>query len=138
MTSNSKEYLRQAYRLNELIDSDAEELERLRDLSFKIAGGNYGERVISSGRKEPSFVRYIDEIDEMEQKIHVELCELVLLKRNITQAINRMENREERLVLTYRYLSNKTWEQISSILSVSIRTVHRIHQSALNHFSVPS
>ena len=74
----------------------------------------------------------------MEQKIHVELCELVLLKRNITQAINRMENREERLVLTYRYLSNKTWEQISSILSVSIRTVHRIHQSALNHFSVPS
>ena len=134
----SKEYLRQAYRLNELIDSDAEELERLRDLSFKIAGGDYGERVISSGRKEPSFVRYIDEIDEMEQKIHVELCELVLLKRNITQAINRMENREERLVLTYRYLSNKTWEQISSILSVSIRTVHRIHQSALNHFSVPS
>ena len=134
----SKEYLRQAYRLNELIDSDAEELERLRDLSFKIAGGNYGERVMSSGRKEPSFVRYIDEIDEMEQKIHVELCELVLLKRNITQAINRMENREERLVLTYRYLSNKTWEQISSILSVSIRTVHRIHQSALNHFSVPS
>ena len=134
----SKEYLRQAYRLNELIDSDAEELERLRDLSVKIAGGNYGERVMSSGRKEPSFVRYIDEIDEMEQKIHVELCELVLLKRNITQAINRMENREERLVLTYRYLSNKTWEQISSILSVSIRTVHRIHQSALNHFSVPS
>ena len=134
----SKEYLRQAYRLNELIDSDAEELERLRDLSFKIAGGNYGERVISSGRKEPSFVRYIDEIDEMERKIHAELCELVLLKRNITQAINRMENREERLVLSYRYLSNKTWEQISSILSVSIRTVHRIHQSALNHFSVPS
>ena len=134
----SKEYLRQAYRLNELIDSDAEELERLRDLSFKIAGGNYGERVISSGRKEPSFVRYIDEIDEMEQKIHAELCELVILKRNITQAINQMENREERLVLTYRYLSNKTWEQISSILSVSIRTVHRIHQSALNHFSVPS
>ena len=134
----SKEYLRQAYRLNELIDSDAEELERLRDLSFKIAGGNYGERLISSGRKEPSFVRYIDEIDEMERKIHAELCELVLLKRNITQAINRMENREERLVLSYRYLSNKTWEQISSILSVSIRTVHRIHQSALNHFSVPS
>ena len=134
----SKEYLRQAYRLNELIDSDAEELERLRDLSFKIAGGDYGERVISSGRIEPSFVRYIDEIDEMERKIHAELCELVLLKRNITQAINRMENREERLVLTYRYLSNKTWEQISSILSVSIRTVHRIHKSALNHFSVPS
>lgn len=134
----AKEYLNQAYMLNELINSDAEELERLRDLSVKIAGGNYGERVISSGRKEPSFVRYIDEIDEMERKIHAELCELVLLKRNITQAINRMENREERLVLTYRYLSNKTWEQISSILSVSIRTVHRIHQSALNHFSVPS
>ena len=47
----SKEYLRQAYRLNELIDSDAEELERLRDLSFKIAGGPKRSIGWKTGRK---------------------------------------------------------------------------------------
>ena len=34
----AKEYLMQAYRLNELIDSDTEELEHLRELSGRISG----------------------------------------------------------------------------------------------------
>lgn len=37
----AKEFLNQAYRLNELIDSDVEELERLRDLATRISGPNF-------------------------------------------------------------------------------------------------
>ena len=78
-----------------------------------------------------------DDIMDMEQKIHRELCELVVLKKKITESLEKVENREERLLLTYRYLDNRTWEQIASMLSVSDRTVHRIHASALRNFSVP-
>ena len=74
---------------------------------------------------------------DMEQKIHRELCELVVLKKKITESLEKVENREERLLLTYRYLDNHTWEQIASMLSVSDRTVHRIRASALRNFSVP-
>lgn len=119
----AKEFLNQAYRLNELIDSDVEELERLLNLATRISGPNFGERVQTSRNPDPPFVRYLDDIVDMEQKI--------------TESLEKVENREERLLLTYRYLDNRTWEQIASMLSVSDRTVHRIHASALRNFSVP-
>lgn len=119
----AKEFLNQAYRLNELIDSDVEELERLLNLATRISVPNFGERVQTSRNPDPPFVRYLDDIVDMEQKI--------------TESLEKVENREERLLLTYRYLDNRTWEQIASMLSVSDRTVHRIHASALRNFSVP-
>ena len=91
----------------------------------------------TSRNPDPPFVRYLDDIMDMEQKIHRELCELVVLKKKITESLEKVENREERLLLTYRYLDNRTWEQIASMLSVSDRTVHRIHASALRNISVP-
>ena len=123
MAVTAKEFLNQAYRLNELIDSDVEELERLLNLATRISVPNFGERVQTSRNPDPPFVRYLDDIVDMEQKI--------------TESLEKVENREERLLLTYRYLDNRTWEQIASMLSVSDRTVHRIHASALRNFSVP-
>lgn len=134
----AKEYLKQAYRLNELIDSDSRELERLRDLAGRISGSNFGERVQTSRNPDPSFVKYLGDIDEMERRIHKELCDLVALKNNILTAINKMTDRDERLLLTYRYLNNLSWDDIAYRLHVSSRTVHRIHASALQNFSVPN
>lgn len=133
----AKEYLMQAYRLNELIDSDVKELERLRELAGRIAGSNFGERVQCSRDTEPPFVKYLGDIIEMEQKIHRELCRLVVLKKQITESLEKVGDREERLLLTYRYFNNCTWEEIADRLHVSNRTVHRIHASALQNFSVP-
>lgn len=133
----AKEYLSQAHRLNELIDADSKELERLRDLSSRISGSNFGERVQTSRNIDPPFVKYLGEIDEMKRKIQKELCDLVSLKNNILSALKKMPNRDERLLLTYRYLNNESWEQIAVSLYVSMRTVHRIHSSALQNFPVP-
>lgn len=91
MAVTAKEFLNQAYRLNELIDSDVEELERLCDLATRISGSNFGERVQSSRNPDPPFVRYLDDIMEMEQKIHRELCELVVLKRRSRNPSKRWE-----------------------------------------------
>lgn len=133
----AKEYLQQAYRLNELIDSDAQELERLRELAGKVGGSNFGERVQTSRNAEPSFVKYLGDIIEMEEKLQKELYELVMLKKQMLSALEKMNNRDERLLLTYRYMDNVSWEEIAGNLSVSMRTVHRIHSSALQNFQVP-
>ena len=133
----AKEYLQQAYRLNELIDSDAQELERLRELAGKVGGSNFGERVQTSRNADPSFVKYLGDIIEMEEKLQKELYELVMLKKQMLSALEKMNNRDERLLLTYRYMDNVSWEEIAGNLSVSIRTVHRIHSSALQNFQVP-
>ena len=63
----------------------------------------------------------------------VTLCQTV---PTINAAIDRLASREEQLVLRYRYLDNCSWEEISRMLNVSLRTVHRIHGSALQNFSV--
>ncbi len=133
----AKEYLQQAYRLNELIDSDAQELERLRELACKIGGSNFGERVQTSRNADPPFVRHLGDIIEMERKLQKELYELVMLKKQMLSALEKMSNRDERLLLTYRYMDNVSWEEIAGNLSVSMRTVHRIHSSALQNFQVP-
>ena len=134
----AKEYLQQAYRLNELIDSDVHELERLRDLAGRISSPNFGERVQSSRNLDAPFVKYLGDIMEMEEKIQKELCRLVVLKKQILAALENMSDREERLLLTYRYLNNESWEQIAVDLSVSMRTLHRIHASALRNFPDPN
>ena len=133
----AKEYLMQAYRLNELIDSDVEELEHLRELAGRISGSGFGERVQTTRNIDPPYVKYLGDIMEMEQKIHCELCRLVVLKKQISGSLEKVRDREERLLLTFRYLNNFSWQEISDRLSVSMRTVHRIHASALQHFSVP-
>ena len=66
-----------------------------------------------------------------------ELYELVMLKKEMLSALEKMNNRDERLLLTYRYMENVSWEEIAGNLSVSMRTVHRIHSSALQNFQVP-
>ena len=134
----AKEYLQQAYRLNELIDSDVHELERLRDLAGRISSPNFGERVQCSRNLDAPFVKYLGDIMEMEEKIQKELCRLVVLKKQILAAMESVSDREERLLLTYRYLNNESWEQIAVDLSVSMSTVHRIHASALRNFPVPN
>lgn len=134
----AKEYLQQAYRLNELIDSDVHELERLRDLAGRISSPNFGERVQSSRNLDAPFVKYLGDIMEMEEKIQKELCRLVVLKKQILAALESVADREERLLLTYRYLNNESWEQIAEGFSVSMSTVHRIHASALRNFPVPN
>ena len=63
---------------------------------------------------------------------------LVVLKKQILSALENVADREERLLLTYRYLNNESWEQIAMELSVSVSTVHRLHASALRNFSVPN
>lgn len=48
-----------------------------------------------------------------------------------------LASRDEQLLLRYRYLDDFTWEEIARMLNVSLRTVHRIHGSALQNFIVP-
>lgn len=134
----AKEYLRQAYRLNERINSHIEEMENLRDLSGRIQGVGYGERIPSPNRQtDAPFVKVIEKIMDYEERINGEIDRLVNLKQEMEEAIEQMTNIDERLLLRYRYLDNHSWEDIGILLNASVRTVHRIHSAALQHFSIP-
>ena len=63
---------------------------------------------------------------------------LVDLKAEISGAISQLANVDEQLLLRFRYINNYGWEKIAVLMSVSMRTVHRIHASALRDFQPPA
>ena len=135
----AKQYLSQAYRLNERINSDLSELDRLRDLATSLSGVNYdGVRVSKTRSTEAPFEKTICKIIDAEKKINAEIDRLVDLKAEISEAISQLANVDEQLLLRFRYINNYGWEKIAVLMSVSMRTVHRIHASALRNFQPPA
>lgn len=133
----AKEYLNQARHLDALINCRLREIDYWRDLSSSISGSNFEPHYNPNKPTEAPFVRCLEKIDAIQSDVAEKIAYLVRLKGEINTAIDALEMRDEQLVLRYRYLDDCTWEEISRMLNVSLRTVHRIHGSALQHFSVP-
>lgn len=133
----AKEFLKQAYRLNELINSDLEELQNLRELSRSVSSPVLEEKVSKTKSTDLPFEKYVIRIVDLEKQIQQEVERLIKLKSDIREAINQMENVDEKLLLRYRYINFLNWEEICVNLNVSMRTVHRLHSSALQRLKVP-
>ena len=133
----AKEYLRQAYRLDQKINSDLEEVTALREMASSVSSPQLSERVQTSRKGDAPFVRCLEKIIELEDKINKEIDLLVELKKEIRMVITTVEDTDERMVLKYRYVHNYTWEQIGNELHADARTVRRWHGKALLHVVLP-
>lgn len=109
----AKEYLRQAYRLDQKISSNLEEVASLREMASSVSSPQLAER------------------------INKEIDLLMELKKEIRAVITMVEDTDERMVLKYRYVHNYTWEQIGNELHADARTVRRWHGKALQHIILP-
>lgn len=132
-----KEYLKQAYRLDHRINSDIAELGRLREMSRSISSPSLGEKVQTNRNTDAPFVKCLERIYSLEEKINEEIDLLVNLKEEIRSVIDMVSNTDERMVLRYRYIHNYTWEQIGDVLGADSRTVRRWHGQALGHVTLP-
>ncbi len=133
----AKEYLHQAYRLDHRINSDIEELQRLREMSCSLSSPQLGDRVQTSGNNEAPFVRCVIKIREMEEKINSEIDLFVDLKKEIRSVIEKVGNTDEQMVLRYRYIHNMTWLEIGDELHADKSTIRRWHGQALSHVILP-
>ena len=133
----NKEYLRQAYRLDQKINSDIEEVARLREMASSISSPVLGDKVQTSRNGNAPFVRSVEKILLLEEKINREIDTLVDLKEQMREVIAAVPDTDERMVLRYRYIHNLTWEQIGNELNADARTIRRWHGSALVHVVLP-
>lgn len=134
----AREYLNQARHLDALIHCRLREIDYWRDLSSSVSGSSFEEHHNPNRPTEAPFVRCLEKIDEIQRSVEEKVAYLICLKEEINKAIDKLDNRDEQLLLRYRYLDNCTWEEIAAMLNVSIRSAHRIHGMALQHFSVPN
>ena len=133
----SEEYLRQAVRLDEKINSDLEELAWLRAMAGSVHSSVPRDRVQTGRRGEAPFVRSVEKILAMEEKIDREIDRLVDLREQIREVIDAVPNRDERMVLHCRYIKGMSWDQTALKLNAAKRTIHRWHASALQHVVLP-
>lgn len=136
---DAKEYLQQAYRLNELIDSDLEELNQLRHLSTGIPSVDVSkERVQGGVQSHDKIGNVVAKIDALERKINDEIDQFVDLKDEIRTVINEVPDNDEKLLLRYRHINFYSWDEIYGAMKMSKSTVHRLYASALSHVIVPN
>lgn len=126
----AREFLNQAYKLDQRINSKLEQLRTLNELALKVTGTvsgmPHGTDRSSSGPAD-AIVKIID----LQAEINYQVDELVDTKREIMHVIRSVEDTDCRLLLEMRYLCYRTWEQIAVDMGYCIDNVFRVHRKAL-------
>ena len=133
----AKEYLSQAYRLDQMINSNIVEITRLREMASGISSPKLGDKVQASRSTDAPFVRSLEKILELEEVSDKEIDRLIDLKAEIHEAIRAVPDANERVVLCFRYINGMTWGKIAEKMNTSTATVRRWHSTALSHICVP-
>lgn len=127
-----KQYLQQAYLLDEKINSRLRELEQLRRLEASVQGVDLTRERVQCSRRFRSQVENIaQKIIDLEQRINSEIDRLLELKLEIRKVIESVDNETEQLLLRLRYIEYKRWDEIAEIMGYSKRQVTRLHGYAL-------
>jgi len=130
MKMTAKEYLGQAYRLDQRINSKLEQVLSLRDLTTK-ATATMSDMPGGGSRNVYKMQDIIGKIIDLENEINADIDQLVDLKREMVAVIKSVKNPEYQTLLELRYLCFKPWEQIAVEMGYSIHHLYRLHNSAL-------
>ena len=124
----AKEYLNQTYRIDKMIESKIEQVRSLKDLSTKatavLTDMPCGSRDIHS--KENIIAKMLD----MENELKSDIDSMVRIKKEVTDTINTVNDRNCRLLLEMRYRL-MSWEDIAADMNCSLRSIHYLHNRAL-------
>ena len=129
----AKEYLSQAPRLDQRINSKLEQVAALNTLAAKATS------TITGMPRNPSpaasrLEEVVSKIIDLEAEINEDIDDLVDLKTNIVKMVKQIDNPEYQILLEKRYLCFKPWEQIAVDMGYSIRYLFKKHAEALDAF----
>lgn len=132
-TQAVKQYLKKGEMVNNLIKSKLDEVNELRELATSVTGIDYSKnRTKGQGyTSEANFVHFITKIADIEKDLEEQAIKLISIKARISEFIAKLDNSKEQVLIRLKYIHFLSWEEISYEMDVSIRTVHRIHSSAL-------
>ena len=135
---NAKEFLRKSHRLNDLINSNLNELSILRDQAVCISAQSFErEKLSGPGYVTSKIEDIVLKIISYEILVNEEIDRLVDLKEAIRLAIQCIENQDQQLVLRLHYLEFLPWPDVQRRMNLSEKQVHRLHGEALKLIKVP-
>ena len=126
----AREFLNQAYKLDQRINSKLEQLRTLNELALKVTGTVSG-MPHGTDRSASGPADAIMKIIDLQAEINHEVDRLVDIKREIMHVIRNVDDTDCRLLLEMRYLCYRSWEQIAVDMGYCIDNVFRVHRKAL-------
>ena len=133
----ARDYLSQAYRLDQRINSKLEQVESLNELATKVSSTLTG-MPKNPNRATSTMADTVTKIIALQAEINNDIERLVDLKREMVAVIKAVANTERQTLLELRYLCFKTWEQIAVEMDYTVRNVHLLHKEALKAVVVPA
>ena len=133
---NAKEYLGQAYRLDQRINSKLEQVASLNELATKCSSTLTG-MPRNPNRGTSTMADAVGKIVDLQAEINRDIDRLVDLKREMVSLIKAVDNPEYQTLLELRYLCFKTWEQIAVDMGYSIQHIYRLREKAYNEIRMP-
>ena len=130
-----KEYLSQAYHLDQRINSKIEQINRLHDLAAK-ASTTISETSCCSSANKQRMENNIVKIIDLEREINEDIDKLIEVKKSIISTIKKVENPEYQTLLELRYLCFKKWGQIAIDMGYDTSWIHRLHNKAIKKLKV--
>lgn len=128
-----REYLLRLKLLRKTIESNIDEINKLKNLCSAIPTTDFSKERVSGGEQSDKIATLVSKIIDLENEIQGEIDEAVDLEKEIRTVINRQENESERLLLKLRYIDFNTWEEVAEKMNYSVMQVWRIHNSALKN-----
>ncbi|MBO8158842.1 DUF1492 domain-containing protein [Thermosyntropha sp.] len=78
----------------------------------------------------------IAKIVDLEQEVNEDIDQLIDIRNEIKQKIEQIKDDKLRLLLQYRYIDCKTWEEIAVEMGYSWQHIHRLHAKALREVKI--
>lgn len=130
MIGGAKEYLQQVRNSDIAIKDKMQELADLEVLVTNVNSINEGDRVQSSSSQD-KMADTVCKIADLKMEIQEEINNLLRLKREVRDTIEKVSEPDLVSILYKRYILFKKWEEISVELNVSYRHTTRLHGKAL-------
>lgn len=132
----AKDYLGQAYRLDQRINSKLEQIQSLNELATKCTS-TLTDMPHSATPNIRSMEQTIAKMVDLKAEINSDIDRLVDLKHDIVSTIKAVNNTEHQTLLELRYLCFKTWEQIAVTMGYGIDNIFKMHKKVLAQIVVP-
>lgn len=128
--ADAKDFLRQAYRIEQRIRAKHEQIQHMRELAERATSNTSAER--TSGTPQHSKVETcVCAIIDLEADIKQSITELTTKRAQIQQTINTVPNTDYKLLLELRYLNFKSWDEIAEAMNYTYRWTLTLHGRAL-------
>lgn len=132
----AKEYLSQAFHIDQRINSKLSQVMRLRETATDCTA-TLSDMPRPDSPSRQQMADTICKIVDLEREINEDIDRLVDLKAEARRAINAVSDPDQQLILELRYLCYKPWNEIMTELGYSEATIYRLHGEALKKILVP-